>query len=85
MSSRLLAPPAVTTTVSPVMQGRDVVPVFAAMLSPIRTWAAQVSKFAGTSASFPLAGNASLMRFQIAMLIPGGAGASYMHSEMLSK
>ena len=79
------APPAVTTTVSPVMQGRRGLPVFAALLRPMRTCAAQVSKPAGTSASFPFAGNASLMRFQIGMLIPGGGGASYKHSDTLSK
>src|SRR5262245_55830932 len=85
MSTRTLLPGAAATTESPATEGRVVVPVVAARLRPIRTWAAVVSKPAGMSAGFPLAGNASLIRFQIARLIAGGAAASISATETLSK
>jgi len=44
-----------------------------------------VSNPAGISASLPLAGNASLIRFQIEMLIAGGVAPSTRAIEMLSK
>ena len=78
-------PTALTTSESPEMAGRAVVPVLAALLRPIRTWAAVVSKPAGIRASFPLEGKASLIRFQIEMLTGGGAPPSMSAMEMLSK
>src|SRR5512144_2900375 len=85
MSFRTLLPLPVTTTESPVIAGRLVLPVAAALLRPIRTCAAQVSKPAGISASFPLAGNASLISIQIGMLMEGGGAPSIRAIEMLSK
>src|SRR5262245_56015763 len=85
MSTRTLLPGALTVIESPLTEGRVVVPVLAARLRPIRIWAAVVSKPVGMSAEFPLAGNASLIRFQIAMLIAGGAAPSISATEILSK
>src|SRR5262245_47098093 len=85
MSIRTLVPWAVIHTESPGIAGRLVLPVLAAVLRPIRTWAAQVSNPAGIRASFPLVGNASLISIQIGMLIAGGAPPSIKATEMLSK
>src|SRR5215471_8663941 len=84
MSIRTLLPWATIHTESPGIAGRPVLPVLAAVLRPIRTCAAQVSNPAGTSASFPLAGNASLISIQIGMAIAGGAPPSIMAMETLS-
>src|SRR5215470_11448825 len=85
MSIRTLLPLAVITSESPGIAGRPVLPVLAAVLRPIRICAAQVSNADGISASFPLAGNASLISIQIGMLIAGGAPPSIRATEMLSK
>src|SRR5262245_4304325 len=85
MSIRTLLPWATIHTESPVIDGRPVFPVLAAVLRPIRTCAAQVSNPEGIKALFPLAGNASLISIQIGMLIAGGAVPSINDIEMLSK
>src|SRR5262249_35852570 len=74
MSIRTLVPWAVMTTESPGIAGRLVLPVMAAVLRPD-----------GTSASFPLAGNASLISIQIGMLMAAGAAPSINAIETLSK
>src|SRR5262245_2472731 len=85
MSIRTLVPWATIHTESPGIAGRPVLPVLAAVLRPIRTWAPQVSRPDGTSASFPLAGNASLISIQIGMLMAGGEAPSIIAMEMLSR
>src|SRR5262245_29721108 len=85
MSIRTLLPWATIHTESPVTLGRDVLPVLAAMLRPIRTCAAQVSNAAGISALLPLAGNASLIRIQMGMLMAGAVAPSIRATVMLSK
>src|SRR5262245_59794075 len=85
MSIRTLVPGAVTTIESPEIAGRVTEPVPAALLSPMRTCAAQVSRPDGTSASFPLAGNASLISIQIGMLMAPGGAPSISATETLSK
>src|SRR5262245_730590 len=84
MSRRTLLPGEVTVTESPEMFGR-VAPDANARLNPVRTCAAAVSIPAGTSASFRLAENVSLIRFQIDIVTAPGGAPSTSITEMLSK